>query len=174
MDLIWRKIIWQQFGAAIDMLENALLNCPDELWGGEMWKDNTMPPEFSAFWYVAYHTLFWLDFYLSGRVEGFAPPAPFTLDEMDPAGVLPERQYTRDELLTYLDHGRKKCRETIEALTDEKARQRYSFPWGEISFLGLLLDNMRHVQEHGAQLNMFLGQNAGVNARWVAQSTKQI
>ena len=172
MDLTWRKTIWQQFGAAIDMLENALLNCPDELWSGRMWNDSSMPPEFSEFWYVAYHTLFWFDFYLSGTVEGYAPPAPFTLDEMDPAGVLPERPYTRDELLTYLDHGRKKCRVTIEALTDEKARQLYSFPWGEISFLGLLLDNMRHVQEHGAQLNMFLGQHAGINARWVAQDKK--
>ena len=88
--------------------------------------------------------------------------------------MLPERQYTREELLSYLEHGRKKYRVTIEALTDEKARQLYSFPWGEISFLGLLLDNMRHVQEHAAQLNMFLGQHAGINARWIAQSKKQI
>lgn len=170
MDVTWKEVLRQQFGAAIDMLENALLNCPDELWSGRMWNDSTMPPAFSEFWYVAYHTLFWLDFYLSGTVEGFSPPAPFTLDEMDPAGLLPERQYTRDELLSYLHHGREKCRATIEALTDEQARQRYSFPWGEINFLGLLLDNMRHVQEHGAQLNMFLGQRAGIDARWVARS----
>jgi len=170
MDVTWKEVLWQQFGAAIDMLKNALLNCPDDLWDGMMWQDITMPPEFSEFWYVAFHTLFWLDFYLSGTVEGFSPPAPFTLDEMDPAGLLPERPYTRDELLTFLDHGRQKCWATIEALTDEKARQRYSFPWGEISFLGLLLNNMRHVQEHGAQLNMFLGQNAGINSRWIARS----
>jgi hypothetical protein len=43
------------------------------------------------------------------------------------------------------------------------------FPWmqGRISFAELFLDNMRHVQEYGAQLNMFLGQQAGVSARWV-------
>ena len=29
-----------------------------------------------------------------------------------------------------------------------------------MSFLELLLYNMRHVQEHAAQLNLFLGQNA--------------
>ena len=172
MDPIWRKTLWNQFGAAIDMLENALLNCPDELWSGRMWNDRSMPPEFSEFWYVAYHTLFWLDFYLSGSPEGYSPPAPFTLDEMDPAGVLPERQYTREELLAYLDHGRRKCRITLETLTDERARQLCQFPWGEVNFLGLILDNMRHVQEHGAQLNMFLGQNAGVDSRWIAQSKK--
>jgi hypothetical protein len=26
----WRTITWQQFGAAIDMLANALRACPDE------------------------------------------------------------------------------------------------------------------------------------------------
>jgi len=40
-------------------------------------------------WYLAFHTLFWLDLYLSGPAEGFAPPAPFTRVELDPAGILP-------------------------------------------------------------------------------------
>jgi hypothetical protein len=38
-----------------------------------------------------------------------------------------------------------------------------NFSWTKgkpMSFLELLLYNMRHVQEHVAQLNMFLGQNA--------------
>jgi hypothetical protein len=37
---------------------------------------------FSAFWYLAYHVLFFLDLYLSGGFEqfeeGFVAPAPFT------------------------------------------------------------------------------------------------
>ena len=86
--------------------------------------------EFSEFWYIAYHTLFWLDLYLSGSVEGFAPPAPFTLDELDPAGLLPDRRYTRDELLAYLDHDRQKCQTTIETLTDDRARQSLQIPLG--------------------------------------------
>ncbi len=31
MDPLWRTALWQQFGAAIDMLENALLACPSTL-----------------------------------------------------------------------------------------------------------------------------------------------
>ncbi len=31
MDAIWKSTIWRQFGASIDMLENAVLACPDEL-----------------------------------------------------------------------------------------------------------------------------------------------
>ena len=169
MDQGWKAILLRQFGAAIQMLENALRACPPELWGSRLWHDPSEQPEFSEFWYVAYHTLFWLDLYLSGSVEGFEPPVPFTLDELDPAGLLPERQYSRDELQTYLDHDRRKCREAIEALADEKAHQRCKFPWGEVSYAELLLDNMRHVQEHAAQLNLFLGQQTGIAVRWVAQ-----
>ena len=168
MDAMWREIFWRQFGAAIDMLEDALRACPDELWSARLWGGER--PELSEFWYVGYHTLFWLDLYLSGSIEGFAPPAPFTLDELDPAGLVPERPYTKDELLSYLSHGRRKCRASIEGLTDERARQRGKVAWGEVSYLELLLDNMRHVQEHAAQLNLILGQRLSLDSGWVSQA----
>jgi hypothetical protein len=170
MDAMWTKIIWRQFGASIDMLENALRLCPNPLWTARLWSDPAQRSEFSEFWYIAYHTLFWLDLYLTGSVEEFTPPAPYTLDELDPAGLLPDRRYTRDELLAYLDHDRRKCHTTIEALTDDRAQQLCKFPWGEVIFAELLLDNMRHVQEHAAQLSLFLGQQSGLAARWVAQT----
>lgn len=144
------------------MLANAVRACPDELWS-----DRSQQLEF---WYIGYHTLFWLDLYLSGAIEGFAPPAPFTLDELDPAGLLPERPYTKDELQTYLDHCRKKCRTTIEALTDEKARQQCEFTWGKVRFAELLLYNMRHVQEHASQLSLILGQKTGSAPGWVTRA----
>ena len=165
-----KTILWQQFGAAIDMFDDALRACPDDLWRGCLWENPSERPEYSQFWYLAYHTLFWLDLYLSGAVEGFAPPAPFTLDELDPAGLLPERTYTKDELRAYLVYVRKKCQATIEALTDETAQRRCRFGWGEASFAELLLYNMRHVQEHAAQLNLILGQKAGSASDWVARA----
>ncbi len=176
-DPLWRTALWQQFGATIDMLENALLACPSTHWHGCLWSDHSdhpLPPESAAFWYITYHTLFWLDLYLTGSFEGFAPPAPFTLDELDPAGVLPERPYTRDELHAYLVHLRKKCQTTIAGLSDEKAHHQVAFPWTRgkpMSFFELLLYTMRHVQEHAAQLNLFLGQNASDGASdWVSRA----
>ena len=71
MDTTWNALIWSQFGAAIKMLDNALLACPEELWS-----DGSQQDAYSQFWYIAFHSLFWLDLYLSGSVEGFAPPAP--------------------------------------------------------------------------------------------------
>jgi len=171
MDSYWMNAVRHQFGAAIDMLEEALIACPDDLWSTCLWNDPLMPPEFSEFWYVAFHTIFWLDLYLSGEVEGFEPPFPFTLDELIPEGKLPERSYTRAELIEYLAYCRIKCYSIIELLTNEKAERGCYFPWrkNSISFAELILDNMRHVQEHGAQLNMILGQKIGVSANWFSQ-----
>ena len=182
MDSLLRGALWQQFGATIDMLENALLACPSTHWNGRLWSDHSddpLPPEATEFWYLTYHTLFWLDLYLTGsREEGFAPPPPFTTYELDPAGVLPERPYTKDELHAYLVNLRQKCQTTIAELSDEKAHQQVDYPWIEgkpVSYLELLLYNMRHVQEHAAQLNMFLGQNTMNGASdWVAQAKAEL
>lgn len=166
METTWKAIIWHQFGATIDMIENAMLACPERLWS-----DRSKQPEF---WYTVYHALFWLDCYLSNSLEGFAPPAPFTLDELDERGLLPERVYAKDELHAYLEHGRKKCRATIEALTDDKARQRCGFEWLDINVAELLLYNMRHVQHHAAQLNLILRQTIDSAPRWVKTAKRDL
>jgi hypothetical protein len=162
VDSTWRAAISGQFGAAIDMLENALLACPDELW-----QNRERQP---AFWYLVYHTLFWLDLYLADSLAGFAPPAPFTLDELDPAGRLPDRVYTKGELRAYLEHGRRKCRSTIDGLTDEQAGRRCGFDRPALSVGELLLYNLRHVQHHAAQLNLILRQTTDSAPGWVAAS----
>lgn len=167
MDSTLQTIIWRQFGAAIDMLDNAIRACPDDLWRARLWDDSTARPEF---WYVVYHTLFWLDLYLTGAEEGFVPPAPFILIEQDEDGPFPERPYAREELLAYLGDCRHTCRATIEALTDVSAHRRCRFGWGEVSFGELLLYNMRHVQEHAAQLSLLLGQKVGNAPDWEAMA----
>ncbi len=159
MDDRFRDLIWQQFGAAIDALDNAIVACPDELWD-----DRTQRPEF---WYLAYHALFWLDYYLTADFKNFSPPPPFKLEELDPAGVMPEEPYTKEELRTYLGYGHEKCRTTIAAMTDEKALQPFKFGRVDLSFAELLLYNMRHVQHHAAQLNLILRQKAGSAPGWV-------
>ena len=159
MDINLKTSVWQQFGAAIDFLAETMSACPDHLWRASLWQTPNKQPEFAQFWYVAYHTLFWLDLYLTGAEEGFVPPSPFTLIEQDDNGPLPERVYTKDELLAYLKDCRKRCQATIEALTDETAHRHCRFGWGECSFLELLVYNLRHVHGHASQLNMLLGQN---------------
>ncbi len=75
MDTATKETLWKQFGASIDMLENAISLCTDELW------DNK-----KKFWYNAYHCLFYLDYYLTLEPNKFSPPSPYTLSEFDPRG----------------------------------------------------------------------------------------
>ena len=161
--IIDNAMFWRQYVPAIDMLESALRNCPDELWEKSLWEDDPdqwVAAGFGSFWYLGYHTLFWLDLYLTGAEEGFAPPPPFDLVEMEADEVLP-RTYTRLELLVYLEICRKRYQETISELSTEQAQRLCRFPWGELPYGELLLYTLRHVVEHAAQLHMFIGQQAG-------------
>lgn len=170
--IIDNAMLWRQFGAAIDMFGNALRNCPDELWEKPLWADQPdqwVAAGFSTFWYLGYHTLFWLDLYLTGAEEGFAPPEPFDLVEMEANEVLP-RTYTRAELLDYWACCRQRCQETLDALAPEQAGRLCKFAWGEVTFAELQLYNLRHVQEHATQLSLFLGQQAGKSAAWGSQA----
>jgi hypothetical protein len=173
MDTNLKTSIWQQFGASIDYLADTVSACPDEFWLAPLWLTPNAKPERAQFWYVVFHTLFWLDLYLTGAEEGFVPPAPFTLIEQDGDDPLPERVYTKAELQAYLNDGRKKCQATIEALTDETVQRRCRFDWGELSFLELLVYNMRHVHGHASQLNMLLGQNGVLVTDYVTQVTNE-
>lgn len=160
------EIIWRQIGASIDMLENSIMVCPEDVW-------NDGAKNFQSFWYMVFHTLFWLDFYLCPS-EDFHPPEPFTLDEFDPAGVLPERVYSKNEMLEYLFYCREKCRSTLKNLNDEKAGRLYRVGWGEASLSELLLDNMRHVQHHTAQLNLILRQKTGSAPGWISRTKLEL
>ena len=158
MDSTWRELLRRQTGAAIDMLANAIAACPDWLWDA----DDQQP----AFWYLAFHTLFFLDYYASDPA-GFAPPAPFTLSELDPTGVLPERTYSKDELLAYLAHGRRKHLALLETLTAERAAERRDYEWLHTTRGEQALITLRHVQHHTAQLNLLLRQRTDSAVRWV-------
>ncbi len=68
----WKDLTWRQFGAAIDTLRNSINACPDELWGDQA--------KFHQFWYMTYHTLFFLDFYLEADVDNFHPPRTLHLE----------------------------------------------------------------------------------------------
>ena len=163
MDVNWRDSVWQQFGAAIDMLDDAIGFCPDHLWTTVVWKD-IEDARFGQFWCVAFHTLSWLDLFLTGSEQGFVSPSPFSRE------TLPEQPYTQAQLRAYLDQCRSKCQAIITTLTDEQAQQRCVFRWMEPSFLELQLYSMRHVQEHAAQLSLVLGHHDVTGFDWIAHA----
>jgi hypothetical protein len=158
MEQSFREILWQQFGAAVIMLENAIISCPGSLW------DNG-----SQFWYRAYHTLFYLDYYSSLNPADFQPPSPFTLSEFDAAGTLPDRTYQKSELLDYLQFGRKKAYTLITEFTAEIANHRFINVARDYSMLEMVIYNMRHIQHHTGQLNLLLNQDGVIPPNWVSR-----
>jgi len=91
---------------------------------------------------------------------------------MDPDGAYPDRIYTKDELLNYLEFGRRKCFDLITNLTDENAAKRFVNDYRNYNRLEIILYNMRHVQHHVGQLNLLLRQNINDAPKWVSQTQK--
>ena len=159
----------------MDMLGNIILLCPDELWE----KDR-------QFFYMVYHMVIFLDYYLTQPVREFRPGLSYTLGDMDnlPVGaiddVLPDRFYTKEEFTACLAAIRTKGKKLILAASEEKFSGRWigdeeidlhGFCPSMVinySLLEILFYNLRHVQHHVGQLNLLLRQRADVAAEWVA------
>jgi hypothetical protein len=157
MDQSLKYILWNQFGAAINMLENAINACPAELWNNEL-----------TYWYWSYHTIFYLDYYSDPNPTSFLPPSPFTLSEFEGEGSYPEQVYTKIELLTYLDFCRKKCHDLIMGFTTVTAAHRFINVAKNYSMTELVIYNLRHVQHHTAQLNLLLRQAGVTPPSWIS------
>lgn len=151
--------LWYQFGAGIDMLENSIRMCPENIWNDD-----------SKFWYIAYHTLFFLDYYLTKDAAAFLPPEPFDLSEFDAEGGMPPRVYSKQELLDYIEHCRNKCSEVISGLSLENTSERFVNEYRNYSIFEILLYNMRHVQHHTAQLNLILRKKTNDAPDWVSRT----
>ena len=68
MDMTWNASIWHQFGLPLTCLT---MPCALALTssGRRLYNERSVQPEFAEFRYVVYHTLFWLDFYLSDSAD---------------------------------------------------------------------------------------------------------
>ena len=92
MELALKTSIWQQFGAALDTLDDAIRACPDPLWSAVLWQ-RSADARYGQFWFVSYHTLFWLDLFFTGSSEGFLPPPPF-IRVSSPKTRTPKRMFS--------------------------------------------------------------------------------
>src|SRR5690242_1600601 len=110
----FKECLWVNFAAEIDMLSNAVAMLPKELWHKE-----------KKFFYLTYHTIIFLDFYLTKPVKDFAPALPYTIVDSNtlPAeavdDVIPDRFYTQQEILDYLNSIRAKCIRLIINSTED-------------------------------------------------------
>ena len=168
MESSWPTMIGRQFAATIQMMRAAMEACPDQLWD-----DRT---DGTPFWHLAYHGLFFTDFYLSGEEKTFEARdfhedkshfLPGDYQEFGGIVTTPAFSYSRGQLLAYADHCLAKCDETFGTLTDERALERCGFSWYELNVGEFLLNNLRHAQHHAGQLALLLRRRADVGVDWL-------
>ncbi len=166
-----KRSLWSQFGASMDMLENVLQLCPDTYFESDR-----------KFFHLAFHSIIFLDYYLTIPPKDFSPVLSFTIKDPNElpdeaiGDVFPDRLYSKKELIAYLSFCRQKCRQLISSLTEEQLGQRF-VEEGEkdamdFSLMEILLYNMRHVQHHVAQLNWMLRNEIDEATAWVFRASE--
>lgn len=165
MDKSIREIVWNQLGASIDMLINVVSSCPENYF-----------EQNPRFYYITFHSTIFLDYYLTIPPSDFSPLLSFTQKEQNDRpkeaidDLIPDKFYSKQEVVDYLKQSREKCRQLIESLTDENQNER--FKEGDETndmdypILEILLYNMRHTQHHTAQLNMLFRQDIDKHMEW--------
>ena len=179
-----REQLAAEYDEAIDRLEAAVRDCPPELWHESLWPvprtdawvwpqpgvepvpertDETIQ-RYSAFWCVAYHALWFLDYYATPPGRPFVVPddiagGPEELGfAADGAVAVPNETWPQEALVRYAAVGRAKVRETLATVTDDDLAARC--PAGHAragqAYGSVLRDNLEHVREHGGQLAAFL------------------
>ena len=148
MSAYLQQILTYQYEAALSMLDECLRRCPPEHWDGQIAR--------YAFWHVAYHTLCFLDLYLTPNEKDFQPRAIHPAGWKEYDDEYPSRRFEKTELLDYVAICRQKVRdalaaETREALEGPAGHSRRNFSRGELHIY-----NIRHVQHHAGQLSAYL------------------
>ena len=162
---IFLDAISEQYGAAIAMLKKNLKMCPKEVWD-----DRTSGP---PFWQVAYHVMWYLDWYLSDSKQARESfKSKYGEELSQDLNKSPEITLTRTQLLDYLSDIKEKTKIRFEKVTSDELLQSSLFEWHGSSVLSSLLYNLRHLMLHIGALNLRL-HNKGVKfENWV--SSKRI
>lgn len=164
------QIIISQYHAALAMLEDAVVKCPDALW------DAPEPP--NRFYQVAYHALFYTHLYLQPTHDDFTawerhiegshafghtpgedqPP----LAEGDP--------YTKQDVLDYLEFCRNEASTIVPTLDLESESGFHWLPFGKLE---LQFYSIRHIQQHTGELAERLGAGHGIDVDWVGMGSSE-
>lgn len=168
----FKTLIANQFEAAFCTLNVCIERCPETVWDGRVANHR--------FCQVAFHTLFYADFYLGSSEDGFRDQAfhrdhaDFFRDYEEFDDHPPTWLYDRPSIKSYLDHCRRKASDTISSETAESLTARAAFPRRTFSRSELHVYNMRHIQHHAAQLSLRLRLDAAQDIPWIGSGWRDV
>lgn len=143
-----KKILSGQFGATLSMMGQCVQVCRPEHWEGRIAND--------TFRQVAYHTLFFVDFYLSPSEDAFRLRDLHQRGGDERVGTEASPGLSKDETLAYVAICREKALETLASETAESLRGASGFSRLPFSRGELHVYNLRHVQHHTGALSAYL------------------
>jgi hypothetical protein len=142
-----QRIIAAQYDAALCMLRQCLEACPPEHWEGKVAS--------GKFRWVAYHTLFFTDYYLSPSEQEFALRDVHQRGG-DERGSEACPGLDQHDALAYLATCRAKMQQVLAGETRESLEGPSGFVYRRFSRGELHLYNIRHIQHHTGQLSAYL------------------
>ena len=168
----FRGLIANQYEAAFCTLRTCMDMCPDSAW-------NTRVCNY-PFCQVAFHTLFFADYYLEPDENSFRDQ-PFhrenknffadyeQLEDREPISV-----YERAPINAYLQHCRTKASRVIATETADTLIAATEFQRREFSRAELHVYNVRHIQHHSPQMSLRLRIDAGTNVPWIGSGWREV
>lgn len=168
----FKQLTIDQYHAALRTLDLCVERCPEAGW--------KQPIHELAFCQAAFHALFFADLYLGKDIEE-QKEQPFHVQNQDVfrdyEELEPRRQvllYERDWITLYIGHCREKAVHVMQSETEESLQTQVLFPWYKITRAEMHVNNIRHIQHHGAQLILRLRLDHSVEMPWVSSGWKQV
>lgn len=154
------SIILAQIESALAMLKQCLNACPEEHWHGKIAND--------SFRQIAYHTLFFCDYYFSTNENAFQLRPCHDIGGDERSNTEASCGLDKADALAYLDVCHDKLLSTMTTETAESLSGESGFTLLPFSRAELHLYNLRHIQHHTGQLSAYLRRVApNANLRWV-------
>jgi hypothetical protein len=162
----YKTLVTNQFEAAFCTLNACIDRCPEELWDRPV---GSYPVSL-----VAFHTLFFADFYLEAnetsiRTQQFHQEQALVFagyEQLEPRE--PVGRYEKGFIKAYLEHCRQKAIRVVAAETEASLKGPSGFARRNCTRAELHVYNMRHVQHHAAQISLRLRLDADIDIPWVS------
>jgi hypothetical protein len=171
MHTVIQQLLISQYEASLSMLAHGVALCPQELW--------QVPVARYSFSQVAFHTLFFTDFYLCRKPEDLQVQ-PFHQENAALFGDYeqllhrePTAIYERPQIERYLAFCRDKARLTVNAETASDLAEATMFPRRTGTRAEGHVYNIRHIQHHVGQLSLRLRLEDAADVPWIGHGWRE-